>query len=232
MDIFIDLPGIAEAVVAPANRAACLDKIRGLAMELQQWRWDWHAANAARVRLVQHASPEESSSASRAGSSVISEILRSASLNFDTPRLALDILYYNAALAYLMQLETVARGHIPRPEALSPDDERFIRRQAAQSLSGTGNPLLLPSQVRFICQPAMEAFMTIPSLTKLLATTPGMETVVTPAPIGIVYWVLRDQLQFDRDGHLAALLAEQPVLQDPEEKVFAGYFVSPDGRII
>ena len=228
MDIFLDLPGIAEAVVVPGNRAACLDEIQTLSMALQQWRGDWHAINSTSVRLVRHASHDASRLHAR--SSIVSETLLAATLAFDTPRLALDILFYNAALLYLTQLQTIARGNIPQPEDLSPDDERYIRRQAALSVC-SGHPLLLPSQVKFRCQPAMEAYMTLPCVTRLLATTPRMVTVVTPASLGIVYWVLQEQLKLDRDDPLALLLSEQPLFQDPE-KVYAGYFVDVDGRRI
>ncbi len=228
MDIFLDLPGIAEAVVLPANRPTCLDKIHTLSMILQQWRWDWHAINSTSVRLVQHASHDDSSLHTRP--SIVSETLLTTNLAFDTPRLALDILFYNAALLYLMQLQAIARGNIPQPEVLSPEDERYIRRQAALSVS-SGHPLLLPSQVKFRCQAAMEAYMTLPCVAQLLATTPRMVTVVTPASIGIVYWVLREHFKFDRDDPLALELAKQPLFQNPET-VYAGYFVAVGGRSI
>ena len=226
MDIFLDLPGIAEAVVVPANRPACLDKIHTLSMTLQQWRWDWHAVNSASVRLVRNESHGKATTP-HARPSIVSETLLVATLAFDTPRLALDILFYNAALLYLRQLETVARGNAPQPEVLSPDDERYIRRQATLSVS-SGHPLLLPSQVRFRCQAAMEAYMTLPCVAKLLATTPRMVTVVTPASIGIVYWVLREHLKFGQDDPLTSEVSKQALFQDPET-VYAGYFVAVGG---
>lgn len=59
--------------------------------------------------------------------------------------------------------------------------------------------------------------------TRLLATTPEEETVVTPAVIRILYWVLRGQLRLGNDC-LALLLSRHAFLQDAES-VFAGYFV-------
>ncbi|KAK4034379.1 hypothetical protein C8A01DRAFT_18811 [Parachaetomium inaequale] len=229
MDIIVDLPGVAESVVAPHKRAACLDKINTLTVALQEWRWDWHAVHAASVRQVRHhagGSLVEEMPDTRAPPPTIVNQMLLASLEFDSPRLALDILYYNATLLYLMQLEAVARGQPspPEPEILSREDERYIRRQAARNNSdGGGNPLLLPGQVKFHCQAAAEAFMTLSCVTRLLATTPEKATVVPPAAIGVVYCVLRDQLRLG-DGWLALLLSKHALFHDAQ-RVFWGYFV-------
>ena len=212
MDIIVDLPGIAEAVAVPNNRAACLNKISALSAALRRWRWEWHYGNTASVRRVHDGLDDKDGR-----KPLIAQMLQ-VRLEFDSQRLALDILYYNAALLYLMQLETAARGQVPQPEMLSPQDECYIRRQAAIS-----NPLLLPGQVRFRCQAAAEAVTTLSCVTRLMATTPGRETVVTPYAIGIVYWVLRDQLQLG--GCLESVLSEYSVFHDAQ-RVFAGYFVS------
>jgi hypothetical protein len=220
MDIIVDLPGIAEAVVVPHKRAASLDKINTLSVALQDWRWDWHAVHSASVR---HVGSIEEAKYTRTTPIIVRQMLL-VSLEFDSPRLALDILYYNAALLYLMQIKAVARGQVlPQPESLSREDERYVRRQAEASMSSNGNPLLLPGKAKFRCQAAAEAFMTLSYITRLLAITPGKETVVTPAAIGIVYWVLRDQLQLGDD--LLALLLSHAFFHDPQT-VFAGFFVS------
>lgn len=212
MDIIVDLPGIAEAVNIPSNRAACLNRVDALSVALRHWRWEWHSANSASVRRVQHGVNAEDER-----KPFITQMLQ-ASLEFDSQRLALDILYYNAALLYLMQLKTAACGQVPQPEMLSPKDEDYIRRQAAIS-----NPLLLPGQVRFRCQAAAEAVTTLSCITRLMAITPGRETVVTPYAIGIIYWVLRDQLQLG--DYLEVVLSKYSVFHDAQ-RVFAGYFVS------
>jgi hypothetical protein len=219
MDIFVDLPGLAEVVVVPANRAVCLEKIDALSVALNDWRWNWQCVNSGSVRHVRNGGIEGGDIAS----TPIMELMLQASLEFDSPRLALDILFYNAALVYLMQIRSVANGQNPREESLSPEDERYIRRQIALS---SHNPLLLPGTVKFRCQAAVEAFMTLSCIRRLMATTPTAVTVVTPATIGIVYWTLRDQLQLDFD--LSRLVSQFPVFQGPE-RVFAGYFVSVDG---
>jgi hypothetical protein len=226
MDIIVDLPGVAESVVVPHKSAACLDKINALSLALQKWRWDWHAAHASSVRQIRHPeSIEETTPNTSTPPPVIVSQMLQTSLEFDSPRLALDILYYNAALLYLMQLEAVARGQAspPEPEILSRKDERYIRRQAARNNTDGGNPLLLPGQVKFRCQAAAEAFMTLSCITRLLATTPEKETVVPPAAIGVVYCVLRDQLRLG-DGWLAVLLSKHALFHDAQ-RVFAGYFV-------
>ncbi|KAK4118201.1 hypothetical protein N657DRAFT_606561 [Parathielavia appendiculata] len=230
MDIMVHLPGIAETLAVPQNRASCLDKIKTLSVALQDWRWAWHAANSASVRQVRHAaSLDDADSHLRPDTPILVRHMLQTSLEFDTPRQALDILYYNVALIYLMQLEAAARGQTyPYSEVLSPAEQRYIRRQVAaashQSSDGGGSPLLLPGQARFRCQAAAEAFMTLSCATRLLATTSSMVTVVTPMPIGIMYWVLRDQMQL-REEEVALLVSRFPVLQDAES-VFPGCFVS------
>ncbi|KAK3309468.1 uncharacterized protein B0T15DRAFT_3859 [Chaetomium strumarium] len=219
MDIFVDLPGIAEAVVVPTNRAACLEKIDALSIALNDWRWNWQCANSGSVRQVHNEGMEEGDITS----TPLMELILQASLEFDSPRLALDILLYNAALVYLMQIRSVANGQDPRHEPLSPDDEGYIRQQIALSRH---NPLLLPGTVKFRCQAAAEGFMTLSCIRRLMATTPTAVTVVTPATIGIVYCALRDQLQLDFD--FSRLVSQFPIFQDPQ-RVFAGYFVSVDG---
>ncbi|KAJ4290033.1 hypothetical protein N0V88_006835 [Collariella sp. IMI 366227] len=201
MDFFVESAGIAEDVVVPENREACRGRITTLSKELERWRWDWHATNWASVRKA----PQESSE-------------KGVDLEFDSPRLALDILYYNAALLYLMQLETAAGGQM-----LPSSDEVYFGRRHMQALESRGNPLLLPDEVKFRCQPAIEALMTILCLNKLLAATPKNETVVPPAPIGIVYWVLRDHQHLG--GRVASLLSTHPIFDDGE-RIFVGYFVS------
>lgn len=209
-------------MVSPHKRAACLDRVNALFAALHEWRWDWHAVHSASVRSVRHASSLETKD-----TKAIPDIVRLmllVNLEFDSPRLALDILYYNAAILYLMQIEAAARGEIPpQPEILAPDDERYVRRHAAAAMSGNGNPLLLPGAVRFRCQAAAEAFMTLSCIIRLLATTPKSETVMTPSAIGIVYWVLRDQMQL-ADDCLAALLSKHAIFNDAPG-VFTGCFV-------
>ncbi|KAH6854712.1 hypothetical protein B0I37DRAFT_362857 [Chaetomium sp. MPI-CAGE-AT-0009] len=222
VDILVDLPSIAEDVVNPHKRAACLDRIHVLSVALQVWRWDWHRAHSGSVRIIQHdKSPAEKNT--RKMPFVVSLMLQ-ASLEFDSPRMAIDILYYNAALLYLMQLEAFSRGQpAQQPERLSPEDERYIRRQATEGMARDGNPLLLPGHAIFRCQAAAEAYMTLSCITRLLGTTPTTETMVTPTAIGIVYWVLREQLQLDEDC-LSLLLSKHPFFHGAET-VFEGFYL-------
>ncbi|KAK3298761.1 uncharacterized protein B0H64DRAFT_386095 [Chaetomium fimeti] len=222
LDIIVDLPGIAEAVVGHHDRAACLDRINTAATALQVWRWDWHRAHSRSAHLVRH--PGSPADKTRTMPFVVSLMLQ-ANLEFDSPRLALDVLYYNAALLYLMQLDACARGQpSQQPERLSPEDERYVRRQAAAAAAHDGNPLLLPGQARFRCQAAAEAYMTLSCITRMLGTTPTRQTMITPTAIGILYWVLRDQLQLGEDW-LALLLSKHAFFHDAQ-RVFDGFYVS------
>ncbi|KAK4101132.1 hypothetical protein N658DRAFT_496834 [Parathielavia hyrcaniae] len=228
-DIMIHMPGIAEALAVPQNRPSSLDKIKTLSAALHEWRWDWHAANSACVRRVRDATASLNDAHLAPETPALVRHMLRTTLEFDTPRQALDILYYNAAIIYLAQLDAAARGQrYPYPELLTSADQRYIRRYvAADDGGGSGgnnsNPLLLPGQARFRCQAAAEAFTTLSCVTRLLATTPGMETVVTPSAIGIVYWVLRDQMQL-LEEHLQLLLSRYAIFRDPERD-FGGYFV-------
>ncbi|KAK5652207.1 hypothetical protein OQA88_10704 [Cercophora sp. LCS_1] len=201
MDIFIELPGIAEAAAKIENRERCLERVITLSAALGDWRRDWHAAHSDAVRRV-------SPMANGIGSC----------LEFDSPRLALDILYYNAALLYLMQLGAVARGQPALQEMSAVTKESFAPLHK-KSVSQKG-PLLLPDEVQFRCQPAVEALMTIPYITNALSVTSGREMVVTPAPLGVVYSVLRSERQLLADMDLS--MPTSAIFQDAE-KVLDGY---------
>jgi hypothetical protein len=214
MDIFVHLPGIAEDIVLPENRAACLEKIAALSAALQTWRWDWHAHHSACARRVSfHAAQED-----RTGIPAFLRGMLATTLEFDSPTRALEILYYNAALLYLMRLESIALNNRSRPASLSKDDQLYIRRCGMASMG-----LLLPDKVKYRCQPAIEVLMALPCITKLLATTTGLqETVVTPSSLGIVYWSLREQPELDRC--LDHVLDRYPIFNDPK-RVFEGYTI-------
>ncbi|KAK4139105.1 uncharacterized protein C8A04DRAFT_40984 [Dichotomopilus funicola] len=223
IDILVELPGTAEAVMDTRKRAACVDKIQGLSFALQAWRWDWHRVHSGSVRMNRHTGNPMEPNKHDSLPFLVGMMLR-ANLEFDTARLALDILYYNATLIYLMQLQAIARGQPPEhPEHLSPEDERYVRLQGAAVMAHGANPLILPGKAKFRCQAAAEAFMTLSCATRLLGTTPTSETVVTPMAVGIVYWVLRDQMQLDEDC-LGSLFSKHPFFDDPQ-RVFEGFYI-------
>lgn len=223
IDILVELPGIAEGVIDAHKRAACVDKVQGLSVALQAWRWDWHRVHAGSVRMVRHAG-EPSERNKPVKIPFLVGMMLQANLEFNTARLALDILYYNAALLYLMQLKAIARGQPPQePEHLSSQDERYVHLLGAAVMAPDANPLLLPGKAKFRCQAAAEAFMTLSCATRLLGATPTSETVVTPMAVGIVYWVLREQMLLDEDC-LASLFCKHPFFDDPE-RVFEGFHI-------
>lgn len=195
MDVLVDLPGIAVDIADAANRSDCSNRVAKSFAALRTWRQDWQAEHAASVRQ------------GAGGQSC---------LEFDSPRLALDILYYNAGLVYLMQLDALARSQTP-PSLQRPRYECWGKTDVQK------HPLLLPDQVRFLYQPAVEALRTIPYLAKSLMTTSSRETVVPPAPVGIVYAVLRSGRQFLADADPA--LPKHVIFQDAGA-LFAGYSVS------
>jgi hypothetical protein len=215
VDILVDLPGLGEDVVSPQNHASCQEKIGILISRLRAWRWDWEAAHSGTVREVPYR-------VEMAGieTDVFKELL-STSLEFESLTRALEILMYNAALLYLMQLEAAARGGTAEPESLSDDENAYIRRVAA--LRRVNSPLLLPGEPKFLCQPAIEAFRVMPCITKLLTTTTEKETLITLAPLGIMYWVLQGQPELS--CCLDSMLGGIPTFGNAQ-KVFKGYRVS------
>lgn len=117
MDIFVDLPGLAENVASPGNWESVSAKVKVLRAALRMWRWDWHIWYSSTVRSVHVPVPPSG------GVNGPDEIRRTAleqmpsvQLKFDSLTQAVEILYYNVALLYLMQLEELASGGVRTPE--------------------------------------------------------------------------------------------------------------------
>ncbi|KAL1877924.1 hypothetical protein Daus18300_002277 [Diaporthe australafricana] len=184
IDIMADMPGLvndmaaSEQPISPTTRASFHQRVGELREQLATWRWKWDRKypNVARevpsnLKLDSIETP------------VFKEQLATM-IQFDTTQQALEMLTYNAALLYLLQLEDLLEmGESHSPSRLSADDMDYIRHVAA---SHPATPLLLPDEARFICQPALEAFRLIPSLYKNLVTSKDRIMVIL-APLGIVY---------------------------------------------
>ena len=217
MDLFLDLPSIAQDLAAACgfreNMDDCLTRLATISAALRAWRRDWDRAHEGLVRKVWRAAGVP------------------PGLEFDSPRLALDILYYDAAMVYLMQIEAAAqmmslalsRGVVAvsqhmQPDRLLPtrDDETaqptrrvFSRENPQYQEQGQSN------------KPAAEALVAIACILQSLPTIRGHETVVTPAPIGIIY----SMLQNDTQMHALVQLVEGE-FEDAQD-IFGVYQASP-----
>lgn len=186
IDILADMPGVvndmaaSEHPISPATRAAFHGKVGQLRTQLREWRWAWHETHPGVARRVPSHLKLDG-----VDTPVFREQL-STMIEFDNTQQALEMLTYNAGLIYLMQLEDLLEmpGVEPHNPPLSAANVEYIRRVGSSHRHST--PLLLPDEVRFICQPALEAFRLIPSLYKNLVTTKDRIMVIL-APLGIVY---------------------------------------------
>lgn len=194
IDILADMPGIvndmaaSEQPVSPTTKASFHETVKQLREDLQSWRWRWDELHPRVAR--------EGPSNLRLDSvdtPVFREQLATV-IRFDTTQQALEMLTYNAGLIYLMQLEDLLDMGEPHNAPLSAADEAYIRAAGARH---PDNPLLLPGEARFICQPALEAFRLIPSLYRNLVTTRDRIMVIL-APLGIVYCSTRRHAELNR----------------------------------
>lgn len=189
IDIMADMPGLvndmaaSEQPISPATKISFHKKVGELREQLGIWRWKWNCKYPDVAREV-----PSNLKLDNVETPVFREQLATM-IEFTTTQQALEMLTYNAALLYLLQLEDlVEMGEPHNPSRLSADDMDYIRYAAAGHPS---TPLLLPDEARFICQPALEAFRLIPSLYKNLVTTKDRIMVIL-APLGIVYTSTRN----------------------------------------
>ncbi|KAH8753019.1 hypothetical protein F5883DRAFT_432810 [Diaporthe sp. PMI_573] len=189
IDIMADMPGLvndmaaSEQPISPTTKASFHQKVGELREALGTWRWKWNCLYPDVAREVPSNLKLDS---------IETPVFRdqlATMIEFDTTQQALEMLTYNAALLYLLQLEDLLEmGELHNPPRLSFEDMDYIRYAAAGHPS---TPLLLPDEARFICQPALEAFRLIPSLYKNLVTTKDRIMVIL-APLGIVYTSTRN----------------------------------------
>lgn len=142
-------------------------------------------------------------------------------IKFDTTQLALEMLTYNAGLIYLLQLEDHLNIGQPHGAPLTTEDIAYLR--TVQKRKKASSPLLLPGEVKYICQPALEAFRVIPSLYKNLVTTKDRIMVIL-APLGIVYCATKGNPELSRC--MQAVLDDIPFFGGGPPKELALYELS------
>lgn len=213
------MPGIvndmaaSEHPISPATRSSFHDKVGRLRTQLTEWRWTWESTNPD----VGH---EVSSNLKldNIDTLVFREQLATL-IEFDTTQLALEMLTYNAGLIYLLQLEDHLNIGQPHGAPLAAEDIAYLRTVQKRKKNNS-SPLLLPGEVKYICQPALEAFRVIPSLYKNLVTTKDRIMVIL-APLGIVYCATKGNAELSRC--MKAVLDEIPFFGGGPPKELALY---------
>ncbi|KAK1749786.1 hypothetical protein QBC47DRAFT_395305 [Echria macrotheca] len=191
MDIFVDMPGIAEDLARTGDAASCLGKVIELSAALRAWRRDWDAAHPGAVRVLPGNDSE------------------GPCLECDPPRLALDLLYYDAAMLYAMKLEDAGRAQTPSGHLGTSQGDQAEVVLATPVFEDIGPQ----------CSAALEASMIVAWFVKSLPTSAGRETVVTPAPIGVIYSVLQGMGVSGGVNPLAPLHA----MFEDAERLFGGF---------
>lgn len=148
--------------------------------ELHQWRIAWHREHPTAVWETFTDEPDSVLS--------LDETL-SRPLEFNSVSLALEILYCDAALVQLTRLKRYILFPSMQPKPVRPEDMVYICQMA---YGANGNGLLLPHQVRFESQLAIEALRITQYITKQLQSS-AIDRYIPPSPFGIIYWALVDE---------------------------------------
>ncbi|KAJ4419586.1 hypothetical protein N0V82_004889 [Gnomoniopsis sp. IMI 355080] len=220
IDILAEMPGIvndmaaSEHPISPKTRSSFHQKVGQLRTQLTEWRSAWEKVNP-------NAGHEVCSNLKlhKIDTVVFREQLATM-IEFDTTQLALEMLTYNAGLIYLLQLEDHLHIGQPHNAPLTTEDMSYLRTVRRRK---TSSPLLLPGEVKFVCQPALEAFRLIPSLYKNLITTKDRIMVIL-APLGIVYCATKHNAELSRC--MQAVLDDIPFFGGGPPKELALYELS------
>lgn len=173
-------PGLLEDMAKQCEYTRFEYVISDYISELHQWRIAWHHEHPNAVWETFTDEP----------ASVLSlDETLSKSLEFTSVSLALEMLYCDAALVQLMRLKRYTLSPYMQPNPIRPDDMAYIC-QMAHGANGTG--LLLPHQVRFECQLAIEALRITQYIAKQLQSS-TIDRYIPPSPFGIIYWALVDE---------------------------------------
>lgn len=188
------------------NRLDFQNKISELILNLSNWRIQWNYEHPNAVwEACRHSTDDVNTIFT------LEEIL-SKSLEFSSVSLALEILYYDTALIQLMQLEKTISYPSIQKRMVRREDLPYICQMA---YGANGNGLLLPNQVGFQIQPAIEAFRITQFIMKKLENSYRNTQYIPPSPFGIIYWALMD----DPEIHscVAPILFECPPFNENRE---------------
>jgi hypothetical protein len=137
--------------------------------------------------------------------------LLSRPIEFDTISHSLQILYYDAALVYLFKLRRLLSSPPLPAETLTLPDFKHICHIASRYGPGC---LLLPDEILFHCQPAIEGFRITHYIVKQLETSPQKGEFIPMFAFGFVYWAMMDQDEL-RD-HLTSKTIKPTLFKDAD----------------
>lgn len=183
LNILIRIPGLLQDITEHDDDVRFKHEISEYISELHKWRTEWYHAHPTAVwETFDHSTDETTSALS------LDETL-SKPLEFSSVSLALEIIYYNSALIQLMRLKWSIISPFIRPTPVRREDMAYICQMAH---GANENGLLLPHQIRFQCQLAIEALRITQYITRELKRS-VIDQYIPPSPFGIIYWALVDE---------------------------------------
>jgi hypothetical protein len=227
LDILVDIPGILEDLGhlqngdSQSTRDQLAHKVGFLMDCLVYWRLQWKQlkprgtsqVNRQMRPYIAFDTPED-----RIG------WLLDNPLEFETPEQATEILTYNAALLCLMQLGDMLQTEGSKKDLLSGS---VLDHVLDVSWNRSQSNLLTPTEIKFFCQPAIEALRTLPYLRRYWITN-GNTDVAIQAPVGIVYCAVRRQPRLMELVKWETLL---PIFNSSVASELGAYQVVPDNAM-
>ncbi|KAL7924336.1 hypothetical protein ACQKWADRAFT_319442 [Trichoderma austrokoningii] len=204
LNILIGIPGLLEDMDRQPEYTPFQHVINDYISELHKWRFAWQHAHPTAVWESFECFADEPVSVLS-----LDEAL-SKPLEFSSVSLALEMLYYNAALIQLRRLKWSLLFPSAQPDPVKPEDMVYICQMAH---GANGNGLLLPNQVRFECQLGIEALRITQYITKELQSS-AMDQYIPPSPFGIIYWSLMDEPEVQ--SCVASKLLKSPPFSNTE----------------
>ncbi|KAH8893105.1 hypothetical protein GQ53DRAFT_123107 [Thozetella sp. PMI_491] len=220
-DILVDIPELVERISVDSRSLLeteeITEKLRSLRSNMTCWRMEWGAFNAASTKEVRQYQ--------YAGHFLVSPIalLLSSVLVCRSAQQAVELLYYNAAMLYLCQLECVLEGRAPDQHMNMIHAYHQVPVALGVSKGQGNQPLLLPNEVRFPWQYGMEGLRILANLRVALAACP--EVYLPFAPIAILYCFARD---LSIQGSVLSMISSEEWAAEAEAE-FGHYCVSPPG---
>jgi hypothetical protein len=196
LDILADIPRVTAEVeqsdgpqnLTYARAQTLLLDIRSHASRLAAWRNMWETLHPGAAYEVEGGLDTSTMTSSPLSASLSTTIQLQSAIE------GLEIITYNAALVYLMDLHEI----LTQAHGMDRDFESLTSHLASTTATRVdvsitlraSSPLLLPSQLQKIAQPALEALRVMPFLHKQLGMDdPGPITMVPLAPFAILFCV-------------------------------------------
>jgi hypothetical protein len=209
LNILIGIPGLIEDMATQRDYMCFQQIISDFISELHEWRIVWHREHPTAVWETFTDEPT---------SLLYLDAISSKALEFSSVSLALEMLYCDAALIQLMRLRWYILFPSMHPNPVRPEDMAYICQMAHNA---NGHGLLLPNQVRFECQLAIEALRVTQYITRQLQSS-EIDRYIPPSPFGIIYWALVDEPEIQ--SRIASTLLKCPPFAN--EKVFDEFKVN------